>query len=72
MLVLVLVQLRERDREVLMLSYWQDLTGAERGQGLGCSASVAAVRLHRARQAFAKASPAHLMTLLVGEGPAAG
>jgi RNA polymerase sigma factor (sigma-70 family) len=58
----VLMQLRQRDREVLMLSYWDDLTGSELGQALGCSASAAAVRLHRARRAFAKAAPADLMT----------
>ena len=58
----VLMQLRERDREVLMLSYWEDLTGAELGEVLGCSPSAAAVRLLRARKAFAKAAPAHLMT----------
>jgi RNA polymerase sigma factor (sigma-70 family) len=58
----VLMQLRERDREVLMLSYWDDLTGTELGQALGCSASAAAVRLHRARRAFAKAASADLMT----------
>jgi RNA polymerase sigma-70 factor (ECF subfamily) len=58
----VLVQLRERDREVLMLSYWDELTIAELAQTLGCSSSAAAVRLHRARRAFAKAAPAYLMT----------
>lgn len=58
----VLVRLRERDREVLMLSYWDDLTTAELAQTLGCSPSAAAVRLHRARRAFAKAAPSHLMT----------
>lgn len=58
----VLMQLRDRDREVLMLSYWEDLTGAELGEALGCSTSAAAVRLHRARRAFANAAPAHLMT----------
>lgn len=58
----VLARLRERDREVLMLSYWDDLTTAELSQALGCSPSAAAVRLHRARRAFAKAAPTHLMT----------
>ncbi|MDQ0664930.1 RNA polymerase sigma factor (sigma-70 family) [Arthrobacter ulcerisalmonis] len=58
----VLGRLRERDREVLMLSYWDDLTIPELGQALECSPSTAAVRLHRARRAFAKAAPAHLMT----------
>ena len=58
----VLVVLRERDREVLMLSYWDELTTAELAQTLGCSPSAAAVRLRRARRAFAKAAPSHLMT----------
>ena len=58
----VLVRLREKDREVLMLSYWDELTTVELAQTLGCSPSAAAVRLHRARRAFAKAAPAHLMT----------
>ena len=57
----VLMQLRERDREVHMLSYWDDLTTAELAQALECSPSAAAVRLHRARRAFAKAAPSHLM-----------
>jgi RNA polymerase sigma factor (sigma-70 family) len=58
----VLLRLNERDREVLMLSYWDDLTTAELAQTLGCSASAAAVRLHRARRAFANVAPAQLMT----------
>ena len=58
----VLARLRERDREVLMLSYWDDLTTAELSQTLGCSPSAAAVRLHRARRAFEKAAPTQLMT----------
>ena len=58
----VLVKLRERDREVLMLSYWDGLTTAELAQTLGCSPTAAAVRLHRARRAFANAAPPHLMT----------
>ena len=45
-----------------MLSYWDDLTTAELAESLGCTASAAAVRLHRARKAFAKAAPQHLMT----------
>jgi DNA-directed RNA polymerase specialized sigma24 family protein len=55
-------RLKERDREVLMLSYWDDLTTAELAQTLGCSPSAAAVRLHRARKAFASVAPAQLMT----------
>ena len=57
----VLLRLNERHREVLMLSYWDDLTTAELAQALGCSPSAAAVRLHRARRAFASVAPAELM-----------
>ncbi|OFI38835.1 hypothetical protein BIU82_17390 [Arthrobacter sp. SW1] len=58
----VLTRLNERDREVLMLSYWDDLSTAELAESLQCSPSAAAVRLHRARKAFAKAAPSHLIT----------
>ncbi|MBT2588568.1 RNA polymerase sigma factor [Arthrobacter sp. ISL-95] len=58
----ILSRLKDRDREILMLSYWDDLTTAELAESLGCTASAAAVRLHRARKAFAKAAPQHLMT----------
>lgn len=58
----VLARLKDRDREILMLSYWDDLTTAELAESLNCTPSAAAVRLHRARKAFAKSAPAHLMT----------
>lgn len=58
----VLMKLRDKDRDILMLSYWEDLSGAELAAALGCSVSAAGVRLHRARRAFANAAPAHLMT----------
>ncbi|MFJ4262291.1 RNA polymerase sigma factor [Paenarthrobacter nicotinovorans] len=58
----ILSKLKDRDREILMLSYWDDLTTAELAESLGCTPSAAAVRLHRARKAFAKAAPQHLMT----------
>lgn len=58
----ILSRLKDRDREILMLSYWDDLTTAELAESLGCTSSAAAVRLHRARKAFAKAAPQHLMT----------
>lgn len=58
----VLLRLNERDREVLMLRYWDDLTTAELATALECSPSAAAVRLHRARRAFANVAPAQLMT----------
>jgi RNA polymerase sigma-70 factor (ECF subfamily) len=37
------------DRELLMLTGWEGLTSAEVGRVLGCSATAARIRLHRAR-----------------------
>jgi RNA polymerase sigma-70 factor, ECF subfamily len=37
------------DREVLMLAGWEGLSATEIGQVLGCSATAARIRLHRAR-----------------------
>lgn len=47
---LALARLPRSDREVLLLSEWEDLTGNEIAQVLGCSVSAATVRLHRARR----------------------
>jgi DNA-directed RNA polymerase specialized sigma24 family protein len=44
-----------RDREVLALAYWENLTGPEIGTVLGCTATAARIRLHRARKRLAKA-----------------
>jgi RNA polymerase sigma-70 factor (ECF subfamily) len=41
--------LPEDDRELLMLTGWDGLSGAEAGRVLGCSATAARIRLHRAR-----------------------
>ncbi|AJT43104.1 hypothetical protein UM93_12185 [Psychromicrobium lacuslunae] len=49
--------LREAEREILMLAYWEDLSLAEIGLILKCSESAAGVRLHRARRAFASVLP---------------
>ncbi|MHA7295077.1 RNA polymerase sigma factor [Arthrobacter sp. HLT1-21] len=57
-----LLLLRESDREVLLLAYWDDLTIADIAQVLGCSQPAAKVRLHRARKAFAKTIPPVLLT----------
>lgn len=56
-----LLRLREKDREILLLSYWDDLSTAEIGEVLGCSLSAAKVRLHRARTAFSQMIPASVM-----------
>lgn len=49
-----LATLSERDREVLLLHAWEGLSNAEAGAVLGCSANAFAVRLHRARERFAR------------------
>jgi len=48
-----LAELSARDREVLTLSAWYELSADEAAQVLGCTASAYAVRLHRARQRLA-------------------
>jgi RNA polymerase sigma-70 factor (ECF subfamily) len=50
--------MREKDRDILQLAYWDALTMAEIAAVLGCSESAAKVRLHRARTAFRKLLPA--------------
>ena len=51
----VLASLRETDREVLMLSIWENLTASEIGIAVDISTSAAEQRLHRAKQRFADA-----------------
>ncbi|MGH2865577.1 MAG: RNA polymerase sigma factor [Solirubrobacteraceae bacterium] len=48
-----LAALSERDREVLLLSVWEDLDRAAIAEVLGCSKTNVSVRLHRARHRFA-------------------
>lgn len=47
-------QLSAGDRELLMLSAWEDLNAATIGEVLGCSTATARVRLHRARRRLAQ------------------
>ena len=54
--------LREKDRDVLQLAYWDELSIAEIARVLQCSESAAKVRLHRAREAFRKAMPVRAET----------
>jgi RNA polymerase sigma-70 factor, ECF subfamily len=63
---IALEDLSERDREVLLLSVWDDLDRAAIAAVLGCSRANVSVRLHRARRRFAAAverleSGAHLV-----------
>jgi RNA polymerase sigma-70 factor (ECF subfamily) len=48
-----LAQLSARDREVLTLSAWYELTADEAAEALGCSPATYNVRLHRARHRLA-------------------
>ena len=45
-----LLQLKEQEREVLLLAAWERLSTAEVAVVLGCSENAAALRLHRARK----------------------
>ncbi|MFD5278915.1 RNA polymerase sigma factor [Pseudarthrobacter sp. NPDC058362] len=49
--------LREKDRDILQLAYWDELTISEIAQVLKCTQPTAKVRLHRAREAFRKLVP---------------
>ena len=42
--------LREKDREVLLLAAWEELSNAQIAAALGCSTQTAAQRLHRAKR----------------------
>jgi RNA polymerase sigma factor (sigma-70 family) len=53
-----LMMLREKDRDVLQLAYWDELSITEIAGVLQCSRSAAKVRLYRAREAFRKLVPA--------------
>lgn len=56
----VLSRMREQDREILMLAYWDGFLGADLAAVLGCPAATAASRLFRARKAFARLAPPEL------------
>jgi RNA polymerase sigma-70 factor (ECF subfamily) len=47
-------ELSERDREVLRLVQWEQLTIADAAKVLACSQSAVKVRLHRARRRLAE------------------
>lgn len=50
-----LARLGDRDRELLMLLAWEELSHAEAAEVLGLRKNTVAVRLHRARRQFAEA-----------------
>jgi RNA polymerase sigma factor (sigma-70 family) len=49
--------LRDSERDILQLAYWDELSVAEIAGVLQCSQAAAKVRLHRARAAFRKHMP---------------
>lgn len=53
-------RLRPRDREVLMLHFWDGLSPVEIAASLGVTENSVRVRLYRAKRAFAAAMPAEL------------
>lgn len=57
----VLEKLRGKDREVLMLAYWDGLSTAEIAAVLTCSLESAKSRLFRARKAFARKAPTSML-----------
>ena len=57
----VLETLREKEREVLMLAYWDGLSTAEISAVLECSVESAKSRLFRARKAFARKAPTSML-----------
>jgi RNA polymerase sigma-70 factor (ECF subfamily) len=48
-------RLSDRDREVLLLIAWEELTPSQAARVLGCSRNALGVRLHRARRRLAAA-----------------
>ena len=50
-------QLREKDREILLLSVWEELPRDDVAAILGCSPHAASQRLHRASRRLAAALP---------------
>ncbi len=55
--------LREKDRDILHMAYWDGLGTGEIASVLQCSESAAKVRLLRARAAFRKLMPAGAETI---------
>lgn len=53
-------RLRAKDREILMLHFWDKLSISEIAAVSGCTENAAGVRLHRAKRAFEAAMPAEL------------
>lgn len=57
----ILETLREKDREVLMLTYWDGLSTTEIAAVLECSVESIKSRLFRARKAFERKAPSSML-----------
>ncbi|MGL3805784.1 RNA polymerase sigma factor [Paeniglutamicibacter sp. R2-26] len=57
----IMATLRAKDREVLMLAYWDGLSTAEIAVVLGCSLESTKSRLFRARKTFERKAPASML-----------
>jgi RNA polymerase sigma-70 factor (ECF subfamily) len=49
-----LAQMRPEDRDIVILAAWHGFGTAQLAVSLGCSKSLASLRLHRARRKFAR------------------
>jgi RNA polymerase sigma-70 factor, ECF subfamily len=65
-----LARLSARDREALLLRYWEELSPEQIAQALGCTRAAAAVRLHRARRRLARELSREVGSACVEVGPA--
>ncbi|MDO5743200.1 MAG: sigma-70 family RNA polymerase sigma factor [Micrococcaceae bacterium] len=62
-----LAELKEPERELLLLTYWDSFTSAEIAVILGSNAGAVRVRLHRARHSFSAALAASALLGFPGE-----
>ncbi len=62
-----LLRLSERDREILILCFWQELTGAEMAERLGIPIGTVKSRLHTARRHFRELYPYPTRTVVCNE-----
>lgn len=58
-----LAALSEAEREVLMLTAWEELSSTDAARVLGCSATAYRIRLHRARKRLRERLEGHVQPL---------
>jgi RNA polymerase sigma factor (sigma-70 family) len=67
---LAIADLRSGEREALRLVYWEQLSHAEAGKVLGCSANAVAIRVHRAKARLRTALGDNVSTAAKSDPPA--